>query len=153
VARSEGKNASTRTSCAVTSTGVPIVETTEKTCRPNTTRPLKREGTSAKACPPVVGRDTLVASPEQLVADARGGPMKFVYVVTTGTDDPTKASLPLHLAANGSLEVGHETSVLLAGDATEMLLGDNLEQMQGIGVPPARDLLTKLRDHSVPVYV
>ncbi len=85
--------------------------------------------------------------------------MKFVYMVTTGTDDPTKASLPLHLAvplhlaANGSLEVGHDTSVLLAGDATEMLLGDNLEQMQGIGVPPVRELIAKLRDHSVPVYV
>jgi predicted peroxiredoxin len=79
--------------------------------------------------------------------------MKFVYVVTTGTDDPTKASLPLHLAANGSVEVGHDTSVLLAGDATEMLLGDNLDQMQGIGVPPVRELLSKLRDHSVPVFV
>jgi hypothetical protein len=88
-----------------------------------------------------------------VAGDALGGLMKFVYMVTTGTDDPTKASLPLHLAANGSLEVGHDTSVLLAGDATEMLLGDNLEQMQGIGVPPVRELIAKLRDHSVPVYV
>ena len=79
--------------------------------------------------------------------------MKFVYMVTTGTDDPTKASLPLHLAANGSLEVGHDTTVILAGDATEILFGDNLEQMQGIGVPSVRDLVAKLRDHSVPVYV
>jgi predicted peroxiredoxin len=79
--------------------------------------------------------------------------MKFVYMVTTGTDDPTKASLPLHLAANGSVEVGHDTTVILAGDATEMLLGDNLEQMQGIGVPSVRELVAKLRDHSVPVYV
>ena len=79
--------------------------------------------------------------------------MKFVYVVTTGTDDPTKASLPLHLAANGSVEVGHDTAVLLAGDATEMLFGDNLEQMQGIGVPTVRELIAKLRDHAVPVYV
>jgi hypothetical protein len=79
--------------------------------------------------------------------------MKFVYIVTTGTDDPTKASLPLHLAANGSVEVGHDTAVLLAGDATEMLFGDNLEQMQGIGVPPVRELIAKLRDHAVPVYV
>jgi uncharacterized protein len=79
--------------------------------------------------------------------------MKFVYMVTTGTDDPTKASLPLHLAANGSIEVGHDTTVLLAGDATEMLLGENLDQMQGIGVPPVQELLVKLRDHSVPVYV
>ena len=79
--------------------------------------------------------------------------MKFVYMVTTGTDDPTKASLPLHLAANGSVEVGHDTTVILAGDATEMLFGDNVEQMQGIGVPAVRDLLAKLRDHAVPVYV
>jgi predicted peroxiredoxin len=79
--------------------------------------------------------------------------MKFIYVVTTGTDDPTKASLPLHLAANGSVEVGHDTSVLLAGDATEILFGDNLDQMQGIGVPPVRELIAKLRDHAVPVYV
>jgi predicted peroxiredoxin len=74
-------------------------------------------------------------------------------VVTTGTDDPTKASLPLHLAANGSVEVGYDSALILAGDATDMLLGDNLDQMHGIGVPPARELLAKLRDHSVPVYV
>ena len=79
--------------------------------------------------------------------------MKFVYMVTTGTDDPTKASLPLHLAANGSVEVGHDSALILVGDATEMLLGDNLDQMQGIGVPSVRELLAKLRDHSVPVYV
>ena len=79
--------------------------------------------------------------------------MKFVYMVTTGTDDPTKASLPLHLAANGSVEVGHDSALILVGDATEMLLGNNLDQMQGIGVPAVRDLMAKLRDHSVPVYV
>ena len=79
--------------------------------------------------------------------------MKFVYMSTSGTDDPTRASLALHLAANGSVEVGHDVSVILAGDATEMLLGDNLDQMQGIGVPPLRELVAKLRDHAVPVYV
>jgi predicted peroxiredoxin len=79
--------------------------------------------------------------------------MKFVYLVTTGTDDPTKASLPLHLAANGSVEVGHEVAVILAGDATETLFGDNVDHMQGIGVPPLRELLAKLRDHTVPVYI
>jgi hypothetical protein len=34
-----------------------------------------------------------------------------------------------------------------------MLLGDNLDQMQGIGVQPVRELLAKLRDHAVPIYV
>lgn len=79
--------------------------------------------------------------------------MKFVYVSTSGADDPTKASLPLHLAVNGSVEVGQDVTVILAGDATEMLLGDNLDQIDGVGVPPMRELVAKLRDHAVPVYV
>lgn len=79
--------------------------------------------------------------------------MKFVYMATAGTNDPTKASLPLHLAANGSVEVGHDVAVLLAGDATEILLGENLDEMQGVGVPSMNELVAKLRDHSVPVYV
>jgi hypothetical protein len=51
------------------------------------------------------------------------------------------------------VDVGHDTTLILAGDTTEMLLGDNLDQMQGVGVPPVRELLAKLRDHSVPAYV
>jgi hypothetical protein len=33
---------------------------------------------------------------------------------------PMRASIPLHLAANGSIEVGQETSIVLGGDATEL---------------------------------
>ena len=79
--------------------------------------------------------------------------MKLVYFVSAGMADATRASIPLHLAANGSLEVGHETAVVLGGDATEILLSDNAERMEGVGVPPMRELLTKLREHAVPVYV
>jgi predicted peroxiredoxin len=79
--------------------------------------------------------------------------VKLVYFVSSGAGDATRASIPLHLAANGSLEVGHDTAVVLAGDATEILLADNAETMEGVGVPPVRELLAKLRDHEVPVYV
>ena len=79
--------------------------------------------------------------------------MKITYFASAGTGDPTRASIPLHLAANGSVEVGHETAVILGGDAAEMLLGDNADTMEGVGVPPLRDLLAKLRDHEVPVFV
>ncbi len=37
--------------------------------------------------------------------------MKLLYIVTKGTDDATLASVPLHIAANGSLEVGQDLSV------------------------------------------
>jgi predicted peroxiredoxin len=60
---------------------------------------------------------------------------------------------PLHVVANGSVEVGQETSIVLGGDATELLLGDTADQVEGVGVPPARELLAKLRDHDVPVFV
>ncbi|MDP9345902.1 MAG: hypothetical protein M3P44_09280 [Actinomycetota bacterium] len=79
--------------------------------------------------------------------------MKITYFVSAGTADATRASIPLHLAANGSVEVGQETSIILGGDAAELLLGDNADRMEGVGVPPARELLAKLRDHAVPVFV
>ena len=79
--------------------------------------------------------------------------MKITYFVSSGTGDATRASIPLHLAANGSVEVGHQAAIVLGGDATELLLGDNANEVEGTGVPPMRELLAKLRDHEVPVFV
>ena len=42
--------------------------------------------------------------------------MRLLYIVTKGTDDATLASVPLLIAADGSLAIGHEVSVALAGD-------------------------------------
>jgi predicted peroxiredoxin len=79
--------------------------------------------------------------------------VKIAYFSSSGMADPTRASLPLHLAANGSAAVGQDVSIVLIGDGTELVVGDNGAQLEGLGVPPARELLTKLRDHEVPVYV
>jgi predicted peroxiredoxin len=78
--------------------------------------------------------------------------MKFLYIVTRGAADPTAASVPLHMAVNGSLEVGQDVTVLFAGDGAEILLGDNAETIQGVGVPPMKELLAGLRDRAT-VYV
>ncbi|MFN2526018.1 MAG: hypothetical protein ABR505_07110 [Actinomycetota bacterium] len=79
--------------------------------------------------------------------------MRFVYMGTAGAADATRASIPLHLAANGSIEVGHDTSVVLGGDAADLVLGDNIETLEGVGLPPVRELVAKLMEHQVPVYV
>jgi predicted peroxiredoxin len=79
--------------------------------------------------------------------------MRVLYLATTGPDDATKASLPFHIAANGSVEAGHECAVALAGDAVELAKRAVVEAVEGVGVPPARELLNKLRDHEIPVYV
>jgi predicted peroxiredoxin len=79
--------------------------------------------------------------------------MQTLYMTTAGSSDPTRASIPVHLAVNGSLEVGHEVRVVLVGDATELIKASVREQLAGVGVPPVRDLFAKARDHDVPVYV
>ena len=79
--------------------------------------------------------------------------MKILYLAITGAADPTRASIPLHIAANGSVEAGQECAVVLAGDATELVSRATAERVEGIGVPPAKELLQKLLDNQIPVYV
>lgn len=79
--------------------------------------------------------------------------MKILYLATTGTGDPTKASIPLHIAANGSVEAGQECAVALAGDAVELVRRETAEQVEGVGIPPVRELFQKLLDNQVPIYV
>jgi predicted peroxiredoxin len=79
--------------------------------------------------------------------------MKVLFLTTTGASEPTRASIPMHIAANGSLEVGQEPEVVLAGDAAEIILGDSLEKIEGVGIPPMRELVAKLRDNGIPFYV
>ncbi len=79
--------------------------------------------------------------------------MKILYLATAGAADPTRASLPLHIAANGSVGEGQECAVVLVGDATELVSRATAERVEGVGIPPAKELLQKLLDNQVPVYV
>ena len=79
--------------------------------------------------------------------------MKMLVWATAGANDPTKASIPLHVVANGCVEVGHDSALLLAGDAADILIGDTAETLEGVGIPPVRELLAKLKEHEVPIYV
>jgi predicted peroxiredoxin len=79
--------------------------------------------------------------------------MKILYLAAAGAADPTRASIPLHIAANGSVGEGQECAVALVGDATELISREQAERIEGIGIPPARELLQKLVDNRVPVFV
>ncbi len=74
-------------------------------------------------------------------------------MATSGSADPTRASIPLHLAVNGSVEAGQSAALILAGDATELLKRQTRESIEGLGVPPLRDLFAKARQHALPIYV
>lgn len=79
--------------------------------------------------------------------------MKTLYIASAGASDPTRASIPLHLAVNGSVEVGHDAALVLVGDAAELLSEETANQIEGIGVAPIRELLAKVLDHGIPVHV
>ncbi|MDP8960977.1 MAG: DsrE family protein [Actinomycetota bacterium] len=79
--------------------------------------------------------------------------MNVLYICSRGVNDPTGATMPLHLAANGSLEAGQGVSVVLGGDATLLARKETADAVHGVGLPPATDLFAKLAEHEVPVWV
>ena len=79
--------------------------------------------------------------------------MEVLYIAASGKSDPTRASIPWHLAANGSSEAGQSTGLLLLGDAAEVLVPQVRDVLEGLGIPPLRDLVSKAHDSSLPVFV
>ncbi|MEP7203773.1 MAG: hypothetical protein ABI894_14250 [Ilumatobacteraceae bacterium] len=79
--------------------------------------------------------------------------MEVLYLIACGPSDPTRASIPWHLAVNGSMEAGQTARIVLAGDAAELVKADARENIAGLGVPPLRDLVAKALDRSVPIHV
>jgi predicted peroxiredoxin len=77
----------------------------------------------------------------------------LLIVTATGPEDPTRASIPFHIAANGAKPAGTDCGVALAGDATELVKPDIIANVLGLGVPPLRELLDKCVDQNVRVYV
>ena len=66
-----------------------------------------------------------------------------LFIGTHGSEDPTKATLPF-LLASGAIDAGHEVVLI---DST---VADNV---QGVGLPPLKELIAKLVDNKVPIAV
>jgi predicted peroxiredoxin len=77
----------------------------------------------------------------------------LLIVTATGPQDPTRASVPFHIAVNGARPAGVEVAVVLAGDAAELVKPDVIANVLGLGVPPLRDLIDKCLEQNVHVYV
>jgi predicted peroxiredoxin len=78
---------------------------------------------------------------------------RLLIVASSGPTDPTRASIPFHIAVNGAVPGGTDVAVALAGDATELVKPDTIANVYGQGVPPLRDLLDKCLEQNVPFYV
>jgi predicted peroxiredoxin len=74
-------------------------------------------------------------------------------VAATGAQDPTRASIPFHVAANGARPQGVECSVAFAGDAAELVKPEVVDAVRGVGIPPLRELMDKCVAQGVRFYV
>jgi predicted peroxiredoxin len=77
---------------------------------------------------------------------------KVLYSSTYGSDDPTRASLPFHMAL-GAIEAGHQPQIALIAEATYIMKDAVAETVQGIGMPSLKELLAKAIEHQVPIHV
>jgi uncharacterized protein involved in oxidation of intracellular sulfur len=77
---------------------------------------------------------------------------KLLYIGTHGTDDPTRATFPF-LMAKGAIDAGHETGIILMGEAAPLIKDSIAGQVQGIGVPPLKELMEFLVQRNVRISV
>ena len=76
----------------------------------------------------------------------------LLYIVTHGTDDPTNATFPF-LMAKGAIDAGHETGIILQGEAAPLIKDSIADQIQGIGVPSVKELMAFLVEKNVRITV
>ena len=63
---------------------------------------------------------------------------KILVHVTSGPEHPTRAALAF-LVAKAAVEEGHEVSLFLAGDATQLLRDAVLDSLVGLGTGSLRE--------------
>ncbi len=77
----------------------------------------------------------------------------LLIVGATGSNEPTRASIPFHIAVNGAVPAGVQVAVAFAGDAAELLRPEVIDAVRGVGIPPLRELIDKCVAKNVPFYV
>jgi predicted peroxiredoxin len=78
---------------------------------------------------------------------------RLLIVASTGPQDPTRASIPFHIAANGAGPSNVECGVAFAGDAADLLKAEVMAEVRGVGLPALRELMDKCVAQNVPFYV
>jgi predicted peroxiredoxin len=76
----------------------------------------------------------------------------LLYQATAGFDDPTRAGMPFHMAG-GAVEAGVDCAIVLAGDATVLMIDAVADALLPLGMPPFKELLARVVQANVPIYV
>ena len=77
---------------------------------------------------------------------------KILFVGIHGMDYPTSATFPF-MEAKGVIEAGHETGIILMMEAAPLFKDRIAAQVQGVGVPPLKELMDYLFARNVRISV
>jgi predicted peroxiredoxin len=76
----------------------------------------------------------------------------LLYLGTHGADDPTRATLPFHLAA-GAVEGGLTVQIVLSNDAVLLMKDPVARAVQGVATPPLHELLTRVTAAGAEIFI
>lgn len=77
---------------------------------------------------------------------------KIFVVATHATDDPTKSSLAF-IVAVGAIGAGKEVTIGLVGEAAYLAKEAVAKSVHGVGFQPLSELIQKVVQAKIPVYV
>ena len=77
---------------------------------------------------------------------------RILVVGTHGSNDPTRAAMPL-ITAQGALDAGHEPEVALLGEATYLMRPGLAAEVVAVAFGNVGDRMKALRASGVPFYV
>lgn len=75
-----------------------------------------------------------------------------LFIGLHGSEDPTKATFPF-VMASGALDAGHQTAIILVGDAVVLMNSTVADNVHGVGLPPLKDVMAKVVAAKVPIYI
>lgn len=76
----------------------------------------------------------------------------LLFCGTYGSDDPTRAALPL-LGALGALETDHHPEVFLLGEAVYLMRSHIADSLQPVGLPNVGEMIRDLIGRGVRFYI
>ncbi|HEX7049725.1 MAG TPA: DsrE family protein [Longimicrobiales bacterium] len=77
---------------------------------------------------------------------------KLLFIGTCGSDDPTRAAMPL-MSAKGALEAGHETEVILLGEAVYLMKSEIADALEAVAFGNVGGYVRDLVAEGVTFYI
>lgn len=77
---------------------------------------------------------------------------RLLLIGTAGVEDPTRATMPFHLA-RAARESGIDVAVVLAGDASLLVKAGVRENIHGVGFPPLKEMYAHALEAGIPLHL